>query len=150
MKIAEIMNREPICVRKGQTFGEAFRILTECGHGFLPVVDDDGVYCGNFELRDVWSAVLPKAVRLRRQSIEDLSFLPGSMESMQDRLAGAADAPVMEYVTRADAPPIAPETPLIQGILMLDEFREALAVVDPKTKKLVWIFGAKDVLKALR
>lgn len=150
MKIAEIMNRAPICVRLDQTFGDAFRILTESGHGFLPVVDADNTYHGNFELQDIWGVLLPKAARLSRSSLGDLSFLPDSLETMRERLREAADAPVSKFVTRADAPPVSPDTALIQGILLLDEHREALAVVDSKSHKLVGILGAKDVLNALR
>lgn len=150
MKIAEIMNREPVVVRMDQTFGEALRILMDSGHGFLPVVDGEGVYLGNFDLEDIWSVLLPKAARLNRNSLGDLSFVSSSLEKMKDQLAEAAQEPVERFVTRADAPPLSPDSPVIQGVLMLDEYRESLAVVDTQTHKLVGILGAKDVLNALR
>lgn len=150
MKIGEIMNRAPVSVRMDQTFGEAFRVLVETGHKFLPVVDAEGVYHGNFDLKDVWGVLLPKAARLDRKSIENLAFVPSSLEKMKDKLADAAEDLVEKYVTRSDAPPLAPESPVIQGILMLDECGETLAVVDANTHKLVGILSATDVLNALR
>lgn len=150
MKIGEIMNRAPISVRMDQTFGEAFRVLVETGHKFLPVVDADGVYHGNFDLNDIWGVLLPKAARLNRKSIENLAFVSSSLDKLKDRLGEEAGEPVSKYVTRSDAPPLAPENPVIQGILMLDECRETLAVVDPHSHKLVGILSATDVLNALR
>jgi CBS domain-containing protein len=150
MKIGEIMNRAPISVRMDQTFGEAYRALVETGHTFLPVVDASGVYHGNFDLQDVWGVLLPKAARLERKSIENLAFVSSSIEKMKEQLAEVAETPVSKYVTRTDAPPLSPDNPLIQGILMLDECGQTLAVVDPHSKKLVGVLSAADVLGVLR
>jgi len=150
MKIGEIMNRAPVTVRLDQTFGDAFRILVETGHKFLPVVDAGGIYRGNFDLTDVWGVLLPKAVRLNRKAIENLAFVSSSLEKMKDQIAEEANEPVEKYVTRNDSPPLSPDNPVIQGILMLDECRETLAVVDPHTHQLVGILSATDVLSALR
>jgi len=150
MKIGEIMNRAPISVRMDQTFGEAFGVLVETGHKFLPVVDADGVYHGNFDLNDVWGVLLPKAARLDRKSIENLAFVSSSIEKMKEQLAEVAGTLVSKYVTRTDAPPLSPDNPVVQGILMLDECGETLAVVDPNSKKLVGVLSATDVLNALR
>lgn len=150
MKIGEIMNRTPVSVRMDQTFGEAFRVLVETGHTLLPVVDSEGVYRGNFDLADVWSVLLPKAVHLNRKSIENLAFIPSSLEKMKEQIAEEAGEPLEKYVTRSDSPPLSPESPVIQGILMLDECGGTLAVVDPQSHRLVGILSATDVLTALR
>lgn len=150
MTVGDMMNRAPVFLRTHQTFGEGFRVLVETGHKFLPVVDDQGVYQGNFDLRDVWGVLLPKAVRLNRQSIEDLSYVPSSREKMVSQLAAAAQEPVTKYVTKSDSPPLSPESPAIQGILMLDECGETLAVVDRKTHQLLGVLSANDVLNALK
>lgn len=150
MKIGEIMNRAPVSVRMDQTFGNAFRVLVETGHKFLPVVDADGVYRGNFDLADVWGVLLPKAVRLNRKAIENLSFISSSLDQMKEQIAEEESEPVEKYVTRNDSPPLSPDSSVIQGILMLDECGETLAVVDPHSHKLVGILSATDVLNALR
>jgi CBS domain-containing protein len=150
MKVGEIMNRAPVTVRNDQTFGEAFRVLVETRHTILPVVDADGVYRGIFDLHDIWTVLLPKAAKLSRKSIEDLSFVSSSLEKMKEQIADSASLPIEQFVTAADVPPIYPDSPVIQAVLLLDEFGETIAVVDRQTKKLVGVIAAWQVLDILR
>lgn len=150
MKIGEIMNRAPISVRIDQTFGEAFRLLVDTEHEMIPVVDAEGIYQGNFDLKDIWGVLLPRAARLDRKSIEHLGFVTSSLEKLKERLQDEANEAVSKYVTRHDLPTLSPDSQLVQAIHMLDECRETLPVVEPKTLKLVGILAASDILKALR
>lgn len=149
MKTGEIMNRTPVTVRIDQTFGEAFRILVQNRASNLPVIDAAGVYQGSFDLTDIWNILLPKAVQLNRKSLEDLSFVSTSNEGLQELIDEASPLSVRLFVSDADAPPIYPDGPVIQAILMLDEYCETLAVIERGSRKLVGTVSAFDVLDRL-
>jgi len=139
MKAGEIMNRAPVTVRTDQTFGEAFRVLIESRQATLPCVDGSGVYKGLFDLKDIWDVLLPKAAQLSRKSIEDLSFVSGSVERMKERLAEAAGLPVTRFLTADDAPPLHTDSPAMQA-----------AVVERGSGKLAGVVSPWHVLDALR
>lgn len=149
MKVGEIMNRAPVSVCTGQTFGDAFQVLMKTRHTVLPVVDADGVYRGIFDLKDIWGVLLPKAAQLNRKSLEDLSFVSSSLEKMKDQIAESAALPIGRFVNAEDAPPLYPDSPVIQAILLLDEHGEMIAVVDRQTRKLAGVVSAWQVLDAL-
>ena len=137
MKVEEIMNRTPVTVRFDQTFGDAFQTLAESRQTILPAVDADGTYRGLFDLKDIWKILLPKAAQLSRKSIEDLAF-------------EAKALPVSQFLNKDDAPPLHPDSPVIQAVLFLDEYGETIAVVDRQTKKLVGVVSAWQLLDAIR
>lgn len=150
MKVGEIMNRAPVTIRSGQTFGDAFQLLVETRHTILPVVDEDGVYRGIFDLKDIWDVLLPKAARLNRASLEDLSFASSSLDSMKEHLAESAALPIERFLSTRDTPPLFPDSPVIQAILALDTHGETIAVVDRQTRKLAGVIAPWQVLDALR
>ena len=150
MKIGDIMNRAPVTVQQGQTFAEAFKLMLEQRSSNLPVVDAQGAYLGNFDLRDVWNVLLPKATQLSRKSLEDLSFVSGSIDRYKDRLAEVAGDPVTRFVNKSDQPAVHPDTPVTQAMLQLDTVNEAIAVVDRKTHHVVGVVTAWEILDALR
>lgn len=146
MKTAEIMNRTPMTVRADQTFGEAFRVLVQARMTNLPAVDGAGVFRGNFDLKDVWNILLPKAAQLKRKSLEDLSFVSTSIEKLREMIDEAGPLPVSQFLNADDAPPLHPESPVAQAMLLLDEHGETLAVVDRESRKLVGSVSPWDVL----
>jgi CBS domain-containing protein len=146
VKTGDIMNRTPVSVRSDQTFGDAFQTLVKSRMTNLPAVDAEGIFQGNFDLKDVWNVLLPKAAQLDRKSIEDLSFVSTSLDKLKDLVADVSALPVSKFLNTQDAPPLHPENPVIQAILLLDEHGETLAVVDSKTRKLVGTVSPWDVL----
>lgn len=150
MKVGEIMNANPVTVRIDQTFAEGFAILLRTHHAMLPVVDSEGIYRGIFDVRDVWQVLLPKAAKLSRKSLEDLSFAHSSPEKMREQIAEAAALPISRFVTKEDLPALTPDCTVIQAVLMLDEYGETMAVVDKATRKLVGVLAPWQVLDILR
>jgi CBS domain-containing protein len=150
MKVSEIMNANPVTVRIDQTFAEGLEILLRTHHTMLPVVDGDGVYRGIFDVRDIWRILLPKAAKLTRRSLEDLSFAHTSPEKMREQIAAASELPIGRFVTKEDLPALTPECTVIQAVLMLDEHGETMAVVDKATRRLVGVLAPWQVLDILR
>jgi CBS domain-containing protein len=150
MKVADLMNPAPVSVPVDATFGAAFQLLRDSRATSLPAVDAAGIYRGIFDLKDVWDVLLPKAAQLHRKSIENLAFVSTSVEKMKEQLALAASRPVTDFLTAEDAPPLHPDSPLLQAILLFDQYGETIAVVDRGTKKLVGSIASWQILDALR
>jgi len=150
MKVGDIMNRAPVTVRTDQTFGDGFGVLVQSRQTVLPCVDATGVYRGVFDLKDVWDILLPKAAQLNRKSLEDLSFVSSSVDKMKDQIGDAAAEPISRFLTAEDIPPLHPDSPLIQAILLFDEYGENIAVVERETRKLAGVISAWQILDALR
>ena len=150
MKVVDIMNRAPVTVRSDQTFGEGLDRLLQSRQPVLPCVDPEGIYKGIFDLKDVWDILLPKAAQLNRRSLEDLSFVSSSIDKMKDQIAEAASEPIARFLNTEDAPVLHPESPLIQAILLFDDFGPNIAVVDRQTHKLTGVVSAWHLFDALR
>jgi len=149
MKAGEIMRRDPITVRMDQSFREAFGILVKNRASNLPIIDSEGVCKGNFTLRDVWEVLLPKAVQLDRKALEDLSFVSTSLDKLKDLVADAADRPASQFVNGHDAPAVYTDTPVMQAMLLFDEYNQTLAVLDRKTGKVAGTLSAWEILDPL-
>jgi CBS domain-containing protein len=150
MKVADLMNPAPPSVPIDATFGAALTILRDSRATSLPAVDANGVYKGLFDLKDVWDVLLPKAAQLQRKSLENLAFVSTSVDTMKKHLLDAADLPITRFLTAEDAPPLHPDSPLLQAILLFDQYGESIAVVDRGTKKLVGSIASWQILDALR
>ncbi len=150
MKVGDIMNRAPVTVRSDQTFGEGLARLLQSRQPVLPCVDPQGIYKGIFDLKDVWDILLPKAAQLNRKSLEDLSFVSSSIDKMKDQVSEAAAEPIARFLNTEDAPVLHPDSPLIQAILLFDDFGPDIAVVDRHTRKLAGVVSAWQLLDSLR
>ena len=146
LKTGDIMNRAPVSVRSDQRFDEAFQTLVRNRISNLPAVDEHGIYRGNFDLKDIWSILLPRAAHLDRNSLHDLSFVATSLDKLKDLIQDAASLRVSDFLNSNDTPALHPEDPVTQAILLLDEHGETLAVVDSQTRKLVGTLSPWDVL----
>lgn len=151
MIVREIMNPAPIVVRMDQKFAEGFQIMLESRHSMLPVVDADGTYRGIFDVRDVWTLLLPKAARvLDRKSIDDLSFAFSSLERLREQIADVADEPISDFVSKEDPPPVYTDTPVLQAILLLYQHGQAIPVIERSSGKLAGVLATWQVLEVLR
>jgi CBS domain-containing protein len=150
MTVQEVMNTNPITASMTSNFGEAFRTLMDREVSSLPVVDADGVYRGMFDLHDIWALLLPKAALLAMDSLPDLSFMADSQKEMQQKLSQAANRPVSQFLDGVESPVVHPHTPVKEAILLLHRHGGILPVVDRKTRRLLGVVSAWDILEKLR
>ncbi len=143
------MNRQAATLPLSETFGGAFRILTERRIRSLPVVDGEGVYRGMFDLYDIWRVLLPKAATLGGDALRDLAFLPASPEQLREKLQEASNRPVSEFLDDEKTPSVPPEAPVKEAILLLYRHGGNLPVVDRQSRKLVGIVSAWEILGTL-
>jgi CBS domain-containing protein len=150
MTVQEVMNTDPITTSLNSNFGEAFRTLMDRSVSSLPVVDADGVYRGMFDLHDIWQLLLPKAALLAMDSLPDLSFMADSQKEMQQKLNQAASRPVSQFLNGVESPVVHPHTPVKEAILLLHRHGGILPVVDRKSRRLLGVVAAWDILEKLR
>ncbi|MCS7023702.1 MAG: CBS domain-containing protein [Bryobacteraceae bacterium] len=151
MTIQEVMKASPATVAPDETFGHAFALMMEQKLTHLPVVGSEGVYLGMFDLRDIWQVLLPKAALLAMDSLSDLAFFYESKKQLIDKLRHAANRRVEEFLKEEDAPlEVYPDMPVIEAVLLLHRHDGVLPVVDRKSRRLVGMVGAWDILERLR
>jgi CBS domain-containing protein len=149
MTVSTIMNPKPVTVPVTETFGGALNLMLERKVRVLPVVDENGVYRGIFDLHDVWKTLLPKATMLGMSSLTDLSFVSDAQDILREKLAEAGARPVGEFLDMPVAP-IHPDTPVKEAMLLFYQHDGDIPVVEKKTKRLVGIVSPWEILNALR
>lgn len=149
MHVEHLMNGQPVTIGLKETFGSALRLLIEHRVRSLPVVDEHWIYKGMFDLYDVWAQMLPRAAMLDKESLEDLSYVSSSIESLREKLADADTRSIREFLDTEEAPAIHPDTPVIEAVRLLYHHGGNLAVVDRKTHRLVGLVSAWEILKHL-
>ncbi len=149
MNVSTIMNPNPVTLPLSETFGGALRLMRDRRIRVLPVVDTNGVYKGTFDFADVWKTLLPKAVLLGMDSLQDLSFVSDAKEILHEKLAEAEGRPIGEFL---DFPvePIHPDTPVKEAMLLFYQHDGDIPVVERKTNRLLGIVTPWEILDALR
>jgi len=149
MNVSSIMNPNPVTLSVTETFGTALRLMHDRRIRVLPVVDENGVYKGTFDFHDVWRTILPKAVLLGISSLTDLSFVSDAKEMLRDKLAEASSRPIGEFLD-VPIPPVHPEMPVKEAVLLFYQHDGDIPVVDRKSKRLVGLVSPWEILDALR
>lgn len=150
MTVQEVMNSNPATVALNETFGHAVATMVDRRLSNLPVVDAQGVYLGMFDLHDIWESLLPRAALLSMHSLPDLSFMADSQTQMKETLDESAARPMSEFLDDVESPAVHPETPVKEAILLLHRHDGVLPVVDRKSRRLMGVVCAWDILAKLR
>lgn len=142
MSCQAIISAPPAILGKGDTVGDALRILRENNVAALPVTDAKGHFVGIFGLRELIALALPRAVRLGVE-MGELGFVSDSMDDIRTRLGAFAKDNVGKHMAPHRA--IRAETPLIEALMLLYRGDFYLPVVDG-TGKLVGVVTATAAL----
>lgn len=141
-----IMNAQPPILQAADPVSLGMTLLLTHHSGSVPVVDDGGRLVGQFDFHCLLGSLLPKAASL--EGLDDLGFLPESLDHLRERLREVADQPVSEHLN-PDAHTIESDTPLTEALLKLYRQDQTLAVVD-KSGKLLGIVSSMDIFLALQ
>lgn len=150
MTVQEVMSREPVTVALRETFAMAFATMMDGNLSNLPIVDEQGIYRGMFDFHDIWELLLPKAALLAMDSLPDLAFMADSKQQMSERLKEFGSRPMSDFLDDVESPAVHPDTPIKEAILLLHRHDGILPVVERKTRKLLGLVSAWDILVSLR
>ncbi len=140
---ADVMNPELTVVQATDTVGHAMRIISDHRYRNLPIVDAGDHYLGVISIHSILTRILPKAALMAR-GLTGIPFMHETIEHLAKRLDGLRHEPVTIALCK-DAQIVAPDTPLLQTLLVLYRSRQSVAVVETDTGVLKGMVSYFDV-----
>lgn len=147
MTVGSIMTRDPETVRQTDTVGRAVELLLGRHYILLPVVDATGRYRGVFDIWDLLGMLLPKAATLDRL-VPNLRFMPDDLPGLHTKLEHFSGQALQAHA-RSDLPTLAPDTPIVEALLLFYRQRSTLPVVETATGQVVGVLSYWDALGAI-
>jgi len=113
----------------------------------LPVVDDAGCYLGVFGVHCLLRLMLPQAV-VMEEGLTTIPFIRETLSDLHKRLIEAEDDPISLCVNE-DVTVVAPDTPLLETLLVLYKTRTSVPVVERETRRLAGMISYWDVTRKI-
>ncbi|MGB0713563.1 MAG: HPP family protein [Gammaproteobacteria bacterium] len=142
MPASKVMNPKPMVLRSTDTIGKAARLAMDKRYRNMPVVDDDGCYLGVMGVHHLLALLLPDAV-IMDKGLGSVPFVHSSLGEMRRKLEHIRDEPVTRCLGQCDT--VAPDTPLMETLLILYRTRTSIPVVDPDSGRLEGLISFWDV-----
>ncbi len=143
-------------VEPTENVATALRIIKESRARFLPVVDTDGTYVGVFTAPTLLKLILPKAVTmtnnpaLTRMGLDNLNFMNLSKADFEERIDALKDERVADNMSLPENIPVTtPDTPVMEGIFMINKFKRHVILVEEETQKFVGTVSANSLLDSI-
>lgn len=131
MDVRDIMITNPTSISPGDDIATAVWLMDHHNVRNLFVVDSQNHLLGALSAYQLTKVVLPMAASLDAGRLHSLDFLHYSMEAMEERLLAIRHRRVLELMEPLESIPVAqPETPIVEGVLMLHRSGTRVAVVD--------------------
>jgi CBS-domain-containing membrane protein len=147
MSCSAIMTRNPVTLHADESVAAAATKLIEQKFISLPVVDSEGCYAGMFGVNDLLSMLVPR-VALAGNVVANLRFIGDDPAELRKRYAELKSRRVGDSLDRG-ASTLTPETPQNEAIQLLCQSHNALAVIDPATRKVVGVITGWDAIGAI-
>ncbi len=139
----DVMDPSPTVLRPGDTIGTAVEHIMSHRYRSLPVVDGDGRYLGVFGVNCLLRSVLPRAAIMDR-GLTSVPFIRETLADLKARLRAQEHDPISGCMS-TDVPVVAPDTPLVETLLVLYRNRASLPVVEPASGRLAGMVSYFDV-----
>ncbi|PID63481.1 MAG: hypothetical protein CR974_01820 [Gammaproteobacteria bacterium] len=150
----DLMLQDQVTLHPEDTVSKAFRLMRSKGMRFLPVVDDHGQYVGVFTSPTLIRLLLPPAVTIDvggknlHKGLNDLKFFNMSKEKFSEALDGVKGDAVKNYLSDPDNIPVThPDTPIMEGILLLHKHKRHVILVEPDTRQFVGVLSINSSLR---
>ncbi len=118
------MDPHPTIIRPTDKISTAARFIMEKRYRSLPVVDENGCYLGVFGVNCLLKQVLPNAALIEK-GLTNVSFIHDSLAELHERFREFGNQPVSICISN-DIKTIAPDTPLIETLLLLYTHRASI------------------------
>lgn len=153
----DVMLTGQVVLHPDDTVSKAFHLMRKQGMRFLPVVEENGTYRGVFTSPTMIKLLLPRAMTIElsggkksHKSLFNLGFYNVDEETFHQSLAEEKDEPVSNHLSDPDNIPTAtPDTPIMEGILLLHQYKRHVILLEPDTQKFVGVVSNNSVLKKL-
>jgi CBS domain-containing protein len=145
--IKDIMSTDVLTLGPDDTVEKAVELMIEHSVRNLPVVDGQGRLLGIFSTYRLLELLLPVAVTVFH-GLTDLAFVEDSYDDVRERIRSLHGQRVRAVMRTKDFHSVRPDTPFIEGVLLLHKYRTRLPVVD-ENGKLVGIAAYKGYLRKI-
>jgi CBS-domain-containing membrane protein len=143
----DVMDPHPTVLAATDTVGTGIGYVMDKRFRNIPILDAEGHYLGVFGVNCLLRLVLPQAA-LMEGGLTDISFISDSLKDLRRRLKEFEDQPVTLCLSD-EATVIAPDTPLLETLLVLYKTRRSVPVVDPDSRALLGVVSYWDVGRAI-
>jgi len=143
MTAQSIMNPRPHTLHVEDKVADGIKIIMANRYRRLPVIDHKGCFQGVFGVNCLLRMVLPKAV-VMEQGLDNIQFMNDKLSDLHQRLKQFENQPV-SICMHQDSIQIAPDTPLLETLLLLYKTKASIPVVDPDSQKLLGVISYWDV-----
>ncbi|MPV85949.1 CBS domain-containing protein [Ostreibacterium oceani] len=149
----DVMLTDQPVLKATDTMRLAYPLIRQKGVRFLPVIDDDGKYLGVFTSSTLVRLLLPTALTIHPNrkdadtGIGHLHFFHMKENDFHERLEAIQDEKVVDYLSEASNIPTAkPETPILEGVLLLYKYKRHVVIVDENTHQYKGLLTIHSVL----
>ncbi len=151
-----IAPEEQILLHPNSPIDRAFKQMRHHGMRYLPVVEKEGTYVGVFTSPTLIKLMLPRAMTIQmggrnpNKGLHDLNFLNMDDEDFYTALDSVKDEPVKNYLSNPKNIPVAaPDTPIMEGILLLHKYKRHVILVNPDNNQFVGVLSINSALKQI-
>jgi CBS-domain-containing membrane protein len=141
------MDPNPTVLAATDTVGKGLGYIMENRFRNVPIVDDQGRYLGVFGVNCILRLILPQAA-LMEHGLTDISFVSDSLKDLRRRLRESEDK-LVTICLSDEATVIAPDTPLLETLLVLYQTRRSVPVVNPADRRLLGVVSYWDAGRAI-
>ncbi len=134
-----------------ESVATAFNIIRDSRIRFLPVVDHKGKYLGVFTAPTLLKMILPRAALIgfeaSRMPLDHLGFMSLSQADFETRLRQLREEKVGDNMSNPrNIPVAAPDTPVMEGIFLIHQYKRHVILVEPQTNRFVGTLSANSLL----
>lgn len=151
----QVMLSEQVTLKPDDTVSKAFNLMHQNGMRFLPVIDDDGRYMGVFTSPTLIRLLLPAAMTIqmsgkKAKGLHNLGFYSLDQADLKASLSEVKDEKVSKHLSKPEnIPVIAPDTSIMEGILLLHQYKRHVILVEPETNQFVGVLSINAVLRTV-
>lgn len=153
----DVMVEDQSILKPTDTVSKAFQLMRKKGIRFLPIVADDGTYIGVFTSPTLIQLLLPRAMTIElsggkksNKSLNNLGFYHVDEETFHESLAEEKDEPVINHLSDPrNIPLLAPDTPVMEGVLMLHKYKRHVILVEPDSNQFVGVVSINSMLNKM-
>ena len=147
MTASVIMDPKPTVLHPADTVRTAMQHIMHHRYRNLAVVDDAGRYLGVSGVHCLLRLMLPQAV-VMEEGLTTIPFIRETLSDLHRRLIEAEDDPIGLCVNE-EVTVVAPDTPLLETLLVLYKTRTSVPVVERETGRLAGMISYWDVTRKI-
>ncbi len=149
----DVMLENPVLLSPEDTVEKAFKLICTHGMRYLPVVDSDGKYIGVFTSATLIRLLLPSSMTIEiagmdtDKGLKNLGFYHMGREDFLEKSQELKDEKVTDNLSHEKNIPVtSPDTPVMDGVLLLHNYKRHVILVEPESRKFVGVVTIKSVL----